>query len=79
MRIGHGRRHRPLAHVFMLAAGALIAATLAPRSGAAEYNEQTLYRFCSETDCADGAQPYAGLIMDGAGVQPGLTRGRRSF
>jgi uncharacterized oligopeptide transporter (OPT) family protein len=79
MWIGHGRRHRPFAHIFVLAAGALIAATLAPRSGAAKFNEQTLYRFCQQSSCADGAFPYGGLIMDGAGNLYGITAGGGIF
>jgi uncharacterized repeat protein (TIGR03803 family) len=34
-----------------------------------------LYSFCSQTNCADGAQPVAGLIMDGAGNLYGTTQG----
>jgi uncharacterized repeat protein (TIGR03803 family) len=76
MKIGHGRRNLYLARVFVLAAGALIAATLAPRSGSAAFNEQTLYNFCSQGGCADGSKPRAGLLMDGAGNLYGTTSDR---
>jgi uncharacterized repeat protein (TIGR03803 family) len=32
-----------------------------------------LHSFCAETNCADGAYPAAGLIMDGAGNLYGTT------
>ena len=32
-----------------------------------------LFRSCSQTDCADGANPYAGVIMDSAGHLFGTT------
>jgi uncharacterized repeat protein (TIGR03803 family) len=35
--------------------------------GTGKWNETVLYSFCSQTDCADGADPYATLIMDAAG------------
>lgn len=34
-----------------------------------------LYNFCSESNCADGNTPYAGLIEDGAGNLYGTTGG----
>src|SRR5205807_1275133 len=33
----------------------------------------TLYKFCSLTGCADGENPYAGVIMDGTGNLYGTT------
>src|SRR5260370_42010383 len=76
MKIGHGRRNLYLARVFVLAAGALLAATMAPRSGSAAFNEQTLYNFCAQGGCADGSKPRAGLLMDGAGNLYGTTSDR---
>jgi uncharacterized repeat protein (TIGR03803 family) len=37
------------------------------------WTETVLYSFCSQNGCADGATPYAGLIMDGAGHLYGTT------
>ena len=35
--------------------------------------ETTLYTFCSQANCSDGGQPYAGLHMDGSGNLYGTT------
>jgi uncharacterized repeat protein (TIGR03803 family) len=35
--------------------------------------ETVLYSFCSQTNCADGAGPFAGLIIDGMGNLYGTT------
>src|SRR5262249_5258946 len=35
--------------------------------------EKVLYSFCRKAKCADGAQPYAGLLADGAGNLYGTT------
>ena len=68
MAIANRWRDRVAARLFMLAAGGLIAATLAPRSAAGNgWTEKVLYSFCSQSNCADGAGPGAGLIMDAAG------------
>jgi uncharacterized repeat protein (TIGR03803 family) len=37
------------------------------------WSEQVLYSFCSQFQCADGASPYAGLIMDASGNLYGTT------
>jgi uncharacterized repeat protein (TIGR03803 family) len=33
----------------------------------------TLYSFCSQTDCADGSEPFAGLALDASGSLYGTT------
>jgi len=40
-----------------------------------KWTEKVLYNFCSATNCADGAIPYAGLIFDSAGNLFGTTYG----
>jgi uncharacterized repeat protein (TIGR03803 family) len=42
----------------------------APASG---YTYSVLYSFCSESGCADGASPYAGIVRDAAGNLFGTT------
>jgi uncharacterized repeat protein (TIGR03803 family) len=37
------------------------------------WTEKVLYSFCSQSNCADGALPLAGLIMDGTGNLYGTT------
>ncbi len=43
-------------------------------NGSGGWNETVLYSFCSQTNCADGAQPtYVNLIFDGQGNLYGTT------
>lgn len=46
---------------------------LQPTSGG-RWREAMIYRFCTENDCFDGAEPRAGLIFDSAGNLYGTTR-----
>src|ERR1700674_5667445 len=43
------------------------------QQGANLYTETVLYSFCSQTNCADGFEPYAGLIEDASGNFYGTT------
>jgi uncharacterized repeat protein (TIGR02543 family) len=46
---------------------------LTPNNLTGGWNETVLYTFCSQSHCADGASPYAGLIMDKTGNLYGTT------
>ncbi len=39
---------------------------LTPNSARTSWTQKVLYRFCAAAQCADGAEPVAGLIMDSA-------------
>lgn len=56
-------------------ATALMAAGLAPRSGASTAGFATLLQFCAQgRPCPDGEAPYAGLLMDHSGNLYGTTQ-----
>ena len=48
-------------------AGAGLVFELTPNQSKTVWTETVLHNFCSQTDCADGFYPQAGLIADGAG------------
>src|SRR5437870_768475 len=52
---------------------ASLAANPTPHGPATAYPENTLYSFCSQTNCTDGAQPEGPLIMDTSGNLYGTT------
>ena len=72
----------PRAGLLMDAAGNLYGTTFsggAQGSGvvfklAPDGTETVLYSFCSQANCTDGLQPFAGLIMDAAGNLYGTTK-----
>ncbi len=61
----------------LLAALLAMACAVTPWSGASAhtYKFRTLYSFCAEASCTDGAEPLAGLMMDQAGNLYGTTIG----
>jgi uncharacterized repeat protein (TIGR03803 family) len=59
---------------FTLATALTLAAALAPGQSRAA-NLTTVYNFCSLANCADGAVPYTGLIIDANGNLFGTTTG----
>ena len=71
-----GTRDAPYT-LILIAALVIAAATIAagtPASGKVpSVTEQTLYRFCSQSNCADGAYPRALSLMDGTGSIYGTT------
>ncbi len=52
---------------------ASLAAKPTAHGAATTYPEQTLYSFCSQTNCTDGAQPAGAMIMDASGNLYGTT------
>ena len=78
---------QPVAGLIMDAAGNLYGTTKVGGTGgtggafgqgvvfklAPDGTETVLYSFCSQANCTDGLQPFAGLIMDAAGNLYGTT------
>jgi uncharacterized repeat protein (TIGR03803 family) len=66
-----GRKIGNASRAGLLVLGA--AALLTPIADAAAASYQVLYKFCSQSGCADGENPQAGLAMDAAGNLYGTT------
>jgi hypothetical protein len=52
---------------------------LTPDSTGTVWTETVLYSFCRQTNCADGAGPIAGLLMDASGNLYGTTNTGGNF
>ncbi len=48
---------------------------LTPNSAKTAWAHKVLYSFCGQSDCRDGEDPYAGLILDKSGNLYGTTEG----
>lgn len=59
--------------IVALSAVVLIAASVAPWTGASAYTLKTLYSFCAQAGCSDGEDPESTVIMDGSGNLFGTT------
>src|SRR6266851_3337530 len=72
-RVGHIQA-LSIAGLLALATGGLGFANAELRASAVpSVTEQTVYRFCSQSNCADGAVPTSRLVIDGAGNLYGTT------
>jgi len=67
-----GRNSSVLRGILTVAAAAAIFA-LTLFNNASAYTLKTLHSFCTENNCGDGLQPWAGLLMDQAGNIYGTT------
>jgi len=67
----YSRTHASHRVLTIAAAAAIFALTLF--NSASAYTLKTLHSFCTENNCGDGLQPWAGLLMDQAGNLYGTT------
>ena len=68
MTIARGLKHFFVVGLFTLAMAGPGLAAGGPQGGAPPaITEQTIYKFCSQTNCLDGAFPNSPLVIDGAG------------
>jgi uncharacterized repeat protein (TIGR03803 family) len=55
------------------ASGRGVVFELTPNASRTSWTETVLYSFCAQANCADGAEPFAGVTMDAAGNLYGTT------
>jgi uncharacterized repeat protein (TIGR03803 family) len=54
-------------------AGGTVFKLTPPSTAGGAWTESVLYNFCSQANCSDGGEPFAGLIMDASGALYGTT------